>query len=89
MVFGKNPLLTKPLKRGGKTDVRRGVLEHDQVIGRRIRDLVQAHKGVSLLSLSHFLFFFFFFFWRTRSHLHVDKVRNTDSVCRLSMNTFL
>ena len=46
IVYGKNPLLTKPLKEGGKTDVRRGVLQHDQIIGKTVRDMVQAYKGL-------------------------------------------
>ncbi|GAQ08393.1 hypothetical protein ALT_5714 [Aspergillus lentulus] len=45
VVHGKTPSLTKPLRRGQKTDVRRGVLEHDSIIGQRVRDLVKAHKG--------------------------------------------
>ncbi|CEN59758.1 hypothetical protein ASPCAL02202 [Aspergillus calidoustus] len=42
---GRDPLLTKPLRKGQKSDVRRGQLEHDQIIGRRVRSLVQARKG--------------------------------------------
>ncbi|KAL2808373.1 S-adenosyl-L-methionine-dependent methyltransferase [Aspergillus granulosus] len=42
---GRDPLLTKPLQRGQKSDVRRGQLEHDKIIGRRVRSLVQARKG--------------------------------------------
>ncbi|PTU18416.1 hypothetical protein P175DRAFT_0526162 [Aspergillus ochraceoroseus IBT 24754] len=45
IVHGKTPQLTKPLRKGQKSDVRRGQLEHDQIIGRRVRDLVQARKG--------------------------------------------
>ncbi|GFF41227.1 hypothetical protein IFM46972_06473 [Aspergillus udagawae] len=45
VVHGKTPSLTKPLRRGQKTDVRRGVLQHDSIIGQRVRDLVKAHKG--------------------------------------------
>ncbi|KAF7116661.1 hypothetical protein CNMCM5793_005153 [Aspergillus hiratsukae] len=45
VVHGKTPSLTKPLRRGQKTDVRRGVLEHDSIIGQRVRDLVKAQKG--------------------------------------------
>ncbi|KAL3476385.1 S-adenosyl-L-methionine-dependent methyltransferase [Aspergillus californicus] len=45
LIHGKVPLLSKPLRKGGKSDVRRGKLEHDQIIGRRVRDLVEAHKG--------------------------------------------
>ncbi|KAL2848545.1 adenine-N(1)--methyltransferase [Aspergillus pseudoustus] len=42
---GRDPLLTKPLRKGQKSDVRRGQLEHDKIIGRRVRSLVQARKG--------------------------------------------
>lgn len=45
MIHGKHPSLTKPLEKGKKTDVRRGTLHHDHIIGRRVWDLVQAHKG--------------------------------------------
>ncbi|KAL2860720.1 tRNA (adenine-N(1)-)-methyltransferase [Aspergillus lucknowensis] len=45
VIHGRNPLLTKPLQRGQKSDTRRGQLEHDQIIGRRVRDLVRARKG--------------------------------------------
>ncbi|KAJ5217210.1 hypothetical protein N7468_010218 [Penicillium chermesinum] len=41
----KNPSLTKPLKHGGKTNLRRGHLEHSRIIGSRVWDAVQAHKG--------------------------------------------
>ncbi|KAM0116345.1 hypothetical protein ACP6JC_007103 [Aspergillus fumigatus] len=49
VVHGKTPSLTKPLRRGQKTDVRRGVLEHDSIIGQRVRDLVKAHKDANLI----------------------------------------
>ncbi|RAL17167.1 tRNA (adenine-N(1)-)-methyltransferase [Aspergillus homomorphus CBS 101889] len=43
---GRTPLLTKPLRKGGRTDARRGgQLEHDDIIGRRVRDLIPARKG--------------------------------------------
>ncbi|PYH84506.1 hypothetical protein BO82DRAFT_430192 [Aspergillus uvarum CBS 121591] len=45
VVDGKTPLLTKPLRKGGRTDVRRGRLEHNDIIGRRVRDLIPSHKG--------------------------------------------
>ncbi|RAH61950.1 adenine-N(1)--methyltransferase [Aspergillus piperis CBS 112811] len=45
VVHGKSPLLSKPLRKGHKSDTRRGQLEHDNIIGRRVRDLVQARKG--------------------------------------------
>ncbi|GAD97829.1 tRNA (adenine-N(1)-)-methyltransferase [Paecilomyces variotii No. 5] len=59
IIHGKNPILTKPLKKGQKTDVRRGTLRHDDIIGKRVRDLVQAHKGpeyrLSLPSLDEYV----------------------------------
>ncbi|KAL1849271.1 hypothetical protein Plec18170_007563 [Paecilomyces lecythidis] len=59
IIHGKNPILTKPLTKGQKTDVRRGVLRHDDIIGKRVRDLVQAHKGpeyrLSLPSLDEYV----------------------------------
>lgn len=45
IVHGKNPILSKPLRQGHKTDTRRGTLYHDTIIGRRVRDLYPAHKG--------------------------------------------
>ncbi|OOF95658.1 hypothetical protein ASPCADRAFT_207055 [Aspergillus carbonarius ITEM 5010] len=45
VINGKTPLLSKPLRKGQKSDTRRGQLEHDNIIGRRVRDLVQARKG--------------------------------------------
>ncbi|OJJ49322.1 hypothetical protein ASPZODRAFT_60146 [Penicilliopsis zonata CBS 506.65] len=44
-IQGKSPTLTKPLARGQKTDLRQGKLYHDQIIGRKVRESVQAHKG--------------------------------------------
>ncbi|KAJ6014460.1 hypothetical protein N7540_009051 [Penicillium herquei] len=44
----KQPTLTKPLKKGGKTNLRRGNLEHDRVIGSRAWDAVQTQKGPEL-----------------------------------------
>ncbi|KAL2799514.1 S-adenosyl-L-methionine-dependent methyltransferase [Aspergillus keveii] len=56
---GRDPLLTKPLRNGQKSDVRRGQLEHDQIIGRRVRSLVQARKGpeyrITLPSLEEYV----------------------------------
>ncbi|KAJ5898994.1 hypothetical protein N7495_003738 [Penicillium taxi] len=40
----KTPILKK-LKKGGKTNLRRGHVNHDDVIGRRVFDTVPAHKG--------------------------------------------
>ncbi|PYH91477.1 adenine-N(1)--methyltransferase [Aspergillus ellipticus CBS 707.79] len=45
VIHGKNPILSKPLRRGQKSDTRRGQLEHNNIIGRRVRDMVQARKG--------------------------------------------
>lgn len=45
IVQGRNPLLTKPLRPGKRTEVSRGVLEHNDIIGKRARDLIKAHKG--------------------------------------------
>lgn len=45
MLHNKQPVLTKPLKKGDKTNLRRGHLDHDRVIGSRVWDTVQAHKG--------------------------------------------
>jgi tRNA A58 N-methylase Trm61 len=41
----KQPQLTKPLKKGDKTHLRRGHVAHDNIIGSRPWDAVQAHKG--------------------------------------------
>ncbi|KAJ5172083.1 hypothetical protein N7492_004676 [Penicillium capsulatum] len=41
----KQPTLSKPLKRGEKIHLRRGYLEHDRIIGSRVRDAIPAHKG--------------------------------------------
>ncbi|KAK2768553.1 hypothetical protein FQN54_000409 [Arachnomyces sp. PD_36] len=50
-----------PLVRNGKTDVRRGTLEHNSIIGRNARDLIQAHKGpeyrVTIPSLDEYVSF--------------------------------
>ncbi|KAJ9241315.1 hypothetical protein DTO271D3_8396 [Paecilomyces variotii] len=59
IIHGKTPILTKPLTKGQKTEARRGVLKHDDIIGKRVRDLVQAHKGpeyrLSLPSLEEYV----------------------------------
>ncbi|KAJ5168184.1 uncharacterized protein N7482_003778 [Penicillium canariense] len=41
----KQPQLTKPLKAGDKTQLRRGYVAHDRIIGSRVWNAVQAHKG--------------------------------------------
>ncbi|KAJ5814896.1 tRNA (adenine-N(1)-)-methyltransferase [Penicillium riverlandense] len=45
LVHSKNPQLTKPLRQGDKTHLRRGHLDHDRVIGNRVWGTVQAHRG--------------------------------------------
>ncbi|PYH46722.1 tRNA (adenine-N(1)-)-methyltransferase [Aspergillus saccharolyticus JOP 1030-1] len=46
VIDGKVPTLTRPLRKGGRTDGRRGGrLEHDEIIGRRVRDQIPSHKG--------------------------------------------
>ncbi|OGM46983.1 tRNA (adenine-N(1)-)-methyltransferase [Aspergillus bombycis] len=50
IVHGKTPSLTKPLQQGQKTDLRRGYLEHNNIIGRRVRERIQAQKGQHNLS---------------------------------------
>lgn len=45
VVHAKQPQLSKPLTRGGQTTLRRGHLEHDRIIGSRVWDAIQAHKG--------------------------------------------
>ena len=50
IVQAKNPLLSKPLKRDHKLVTGRGTLEHNDIIGKRSRDKIQAHKG----GLPHF-----------------------------------
>lgn len=51
IVNGRSPLLSNPLVRDGKTDTRRGTLEHNSIIGKKVRALVQAHKGTPAASL--------------------------------------
>jgi hypothetical protein len=46
LVHSKNPQLTKPLRQGDKTHLRRGHLDHDRVIGNRVWGTVQAHRGM-------------------------------------------
>ncbi|KAE8148307.1 adenine-N(1)--methyltransferase [Aspergillus avenaceus] len=45
VIHGKTPSLTKPLRTGHKTDLRRGYLLHENIIGRRVREKLQAQKG--------------------------------------------
>ena len=46
VIHGKHtPSLSKPLRKGNKTDTRRGVLEHDAIIDGRVWDVYRAHTG--------------------------------------------
>ncbi|KAJ5086710.1 hypothetical protein NUU61_008017 [Penicillium alfredii] len=55
----KQPQLTRPLRKGDKTPVRRGYVEHDRIIGSRVWDAIQTHKGpdvrVSLPTLDEYV----------------------------------
>ncbi|QKX55598.1 uncharacterized protein TRUGW13939_02694 [Talaromyces rugulosus] len=51
IIHAKVPYLTKPLKHGERTEVSRGVIHHDDIIGSRVWDPIKAHKG-SLFRLS-------------------------------------
>ncbi|KAL4913389.1 S-adenosyl-L-methionine-dependent methyltransferase [Aspergillus aurantiobrunneus] len=44
---GQRSLLTSPLRRGHRTETPRGILDHDQIIGRRVRDQVTTRKGTN------------------------------------------
>ncbi|PKY07309.1 S-adenosyl-L-methionine-dependent methyltransferase [Aspergillus campestris IBT 28561] len=46
VIHHKNPKLTKPLKSGDKTDLPRGHLTHDSIIGHGVRERFRAHKGI-------------------------------------------
>ncbi|PLN76391.1 S-adenosyl-L-methionine-dependent methyltransferase [Aspergillus taichungensis] len=45
VIHQKNPKLTKPLKSGDKTDLPRGYITHDSIIGHGVRERFRAHKG--------------------------------------------
>ncbi|KAF7715408.1 Uncharacterized protein PECH_007902 [Penicillium ucsense] len=45
VIHQKQPQLTKPLKAGDKTNLRRGHVAHEKIIGSRVWDAVPAHKG--------------------------------------------
>ncbi|KAI1977994.1 hypothetical protein LOZ53_002700 [Ophidiomyces ophidiicola] len=45
IVNGRHPLLTAPLGKNKSTGVSRGSIEHNDIIGKAPRDLVQARKG--------------------------------------------
>ncbi|EER24284.1 hypothetical protein CPC735_056540 [Coccidioides posadasii C735 delta SOWgp] len=46
IINGRNPSLTKALGRNKQTGVSRGVIQHNDIIGRRPRDLVKAQKDI-------------------------------------------
>ncbi|KAJ5971944.1 uncharacterized protein N7479_001862 [Penicillium vulpinum] len=48
ILHGKQPSLSKSLKRGEKLQTPRGAVEHDSIIGKRVWDTVQSRKGLSL-----------------------------------------
>ncbi|EEP75762.1 conserved hypothetical protein [Uncinocarpus reesii 1704] len=48
LINGKHPILTKPLGKNKRTGVSRGSLEHNDIIGKRPRDIVQAQKGTRI-----------------------------------------
>ncbi|EEA20147.1 hypothetical protein TMatcc_000122 [Talaromyces marneffei ATCC 18224] len=45
IIQGRIPHITKPLKHGNRTEVARGYLNHNDIIGSRVWDLIQAQKG--------------------------------------------
>ena len=45
----KEPVFTGPVKSGNKTETRWGIVKHEQLLGKRSRELVQTHKGETLL----------------------------------------
>lgn len=45
LIHGKNPILSKPLKRSHKSPTPRGHIEHDDIIGQSARDVIRANKG--------------------------------------------
>lgn len=48
IIHAKVPYLTKPLKHGERTEVSRGVIYHNDIIGSRVWDPIKAHKGTNL-----------------------------------------
>ncbi|KAJ5206263.1 tRNA (adenine(58)-N(1))-methyltransferase catalytic subunit GCD14 [Penicillium cf. griseofulvum] len=48
ILHGKQPSLSKALKRGEKLQTPRGAVEHDSIIGKRVWDTVQSRKGLNL-----------------------------------------
>jgi tRNA A58 N-methylase Trm61 len=45
ILHGKQPSLTKPLKRGDTLQTHKGALNHDSIIGKRVWDTVHSRKG--------------------------------------------
>ena len=45
IIHGKQPSLSKALKRGEKLQTARGAVDHESIIGKRVWDTVQARKG--------------------------------------------
>jgi tRNA A58 N-methylase Trm61 len=44
----KEPVFTKPLHRGGTTVTRWGNISHEDLIGKRPRDIIPSKKGIEL-----------------------------------------
>lgn len=45
---GKDPFMTKELRRDGKTNLQHGYILHSEIIGRNSRDLVRSSRGADL-----------------------------------------
>ena len=45
IIHGKQPSLSKALKRGENLQTARGSVDHDSIIGKRVWDMVQSRKG--------------------------------------------
>ncbi|KAJ5769910.1 uncharacterized protein N7511_001961 [Penicillium nucicola] len=48
VLHGKQPSLSKPLKKGEKLQTHRGTVSHDTILSKRIWDTVQSSKGASI-----------------------------------------
>lgn len=46
LIQGRKPILTKPIRKNDKTDMQFGSLEHNAIIGKSSRDVVQTSKGL-------------------------------------------
>lgn len=42
---GKDPFLTKPLRRHARILTHKGTIEHNEIIGKQVRDAIQTDKG--------------------------------------------